>query len=111
LIDQIAPRHSEQVDASGTHIEVGDIRPHYSVRAYQIFQTPKKASLKSSTLKTSRGEFAVVLDHEIETGLRVFVTRARETPVWLKKHGRSDVSDERYDVHTFCSKVKGLLPK
>jgi hypothetical protein len=109
LIDQIAPRYSEQAEPSGTRIEIADIRPHYSVTAFHISGQPTKASLKSRTFPTSRGQFTVVLDHEIETGLRVFITRAFETPIWIKRHGGTDVSDERFDVHTFCSKVKGLL--
>ena len=109
LVDQIAPRYSEQVAPSGTQIEIADIRPHFSVTAHQISSSLKKQSLKGRNYSTLRGEFTVVLDHEIETGLRVFVTRALETPIWIKRHGHSDVSNERFDVHTFCTKVKGLL--
>ncbi len=109
LVDQIAPRHSEQVEASGAHVEIADIRPHFSITAHRISVPPKKASLKNENFETSRGEFTVVLDHEVNAGLRVFVTRALETPNWMKRHGRSDVSDERFDVHTFYSGVKGLL--
>lgn len=109
LIDQIAPRHSEQVEPSGTQIEIADIRPHYSVTVHRISQPPRKAPLKGNTYATPRGEFAVVLDHEIEPGLRVFVTRSLETPMWMKRHSRSDVLDECFHVHTFCSKVNGLL--
>ena len=109
LVDQIAPRHSEQVEASGAQIEIADIRPHFSVTAHRIFRSPKKASLKGRNFDTFRGEFTIVLDHEIDGGLRVFVTRSLETPIWMMRHGQSDVSDERFDVHTFFSGVKGLL--
>jgi superfamily II DNA or RNA helicase len=109
LVDQISPRYSEQVEASGAHVEIADIRPHFSVTVHRISRPPKKASLKNENFETPRGDFTVVLDHEVDAGLRVFVTRAFETPNWMKRHGRSDVYDERFDVHTFYSGVKGLL--
>ena len=109
LIDQIAPRHSEQVEASGAQIQIADIRPHFSVTAHRIARSPKKPSLKGRNFKTSRGESTIVLDHEVRDGLRVFITRTLETPIWLKQHGTSDVSDERFDVHTFYSGSRGLL--
>jgi len=109
LVDQIAPRFSEQVEASGAQIEIADIRPHFSVTAFRIVRSPRKTSLKGRVFATHRGEFTIVLDHEVDSNSRVFVTRALETPHWMKRHGQSDVSDERFDVHTFYSGVKKLL--
>lgn len=109
LITEIAPRHVEQVEASGAQIQLADVRSNFSVSVRYIQHIPVNKTLKDEEFDCQRGIFRIVLDKVINNELRVFITRAQETPIWLKQHGTSDVLDERFDIHTFYLGVKGIL--